>query len=408
MDHDIRQQLNEARHNIYIGHHPALMSWVWRQLLFMSNSTAPMFLLHTGMAFIAYYNFMQVIPKSTLKMAYPLLFLIPALVVFSVFVWKDVGMAFSFLLAASILTKANLQLNKLNGWQILLIIVLFIYGGSVKYQGQYVVSILVIWLTITLFPTLKMRQVFVRAAVIYSLIFASITVINVKLVSKQADSHSWQFVKIFDLTAISLALNQPLYPEYMKNYEKYSFTRIKELFTNQRIDEVAFRANSPVARCQNDAQRQQLWQYWFKTVLKHPLIYVKHRLYVLGVTLSDNQYLSFKIGYCPMNTPIWKCKILKSKYFVTVQVLLQELTMFKWYLPLSIAYLVFGLTQWSRQQAAKPLVFMNATGLMMVLMLLFLSMAGVQRYIFISAVMFHFSHPFAYMCLSSRKTNKKN
>jgi hypothetical protein len=77
--------------------------------------------------------------------------------------------------------------------------------------------------------------------------------------------------------------------------------------------------------------------------------------------------------------------------------LILEALRFVWYVPLVGLYLLYGVVNWRKSVYAPPLFFMNMLGFVMLAALFVLSMAGCPRYVYISSIMLHASHPLAWL-----------
>src|SRR3989338_4524940 len=90
-------------------------------------------------------------------------------------------------------------------------------------------------------------------------------------------SHSWQYVKMYDIAGVSLQLNQDLFPEFIKRKNHYSFEKVRNLYNPRRVDDMAFNADSPLIKSELAAEREILWNTWWQTITTHPLLYLQHR-----------------------------------------------------------------------------------------------------------------------------------
>jgi hypothetical protein len=110
MSADSIDQYAQAKSGVYQDWHPPLMSLVWSRLLFFSDGPAPMLVLHLGLIWLALWLLARRFssnPHAT--WLFPLVGLLPWIVNFEGVIWKDVGLASSWLLAVALIAHKPKQ-----------------------------------------------------------------------------------------------------------------------------------------------------------------------------------------------------------------------------------------------------------------------------------------------------------
>jgi hypothetical protein len=336
-----------------------------------------------------------------LLLAVPLL---PQIMVYSNIILKDVAYTFCFLFVNSYLAYLTANKRKLTWGKLLLVLTILIYGTAVKFQAKYCAPIVLAWITLArLNYKLNLNYKFAKHYSILLLIFyLLLNSINYMLVPNSQQSHSWQFVKIYDLAAISMATKQDLLPNFTKNnnfsmqelHNKLHYT----LSNKQKfymVDELIYAKNPILHKGVTELERQELYTAWLNAVKQHPILYLKHRgLNVLSM-------LIYHPAFKHIPTFFYSNQILLNIVYGLIYLTMSNLLP----ITLSLAYLLFGiylLKKHSYQIStsnwyAIPLIGFNSISVIMLTILFFCSMAGTPRYTYIAICMAHASHIFAYL-----------
>lgn len=404
MSPDASSQYAAAVAGIYSDHHPPLMSWVWRQVNTIYSGTGIIYSMHLLLLYTAMGIFIYIFRESKFKWWYVVYPLIPGIFAYTIFIVKDASFVFSYLLSGSIISL--IITNRRQPGKLLLLsiaTVLLLYGTAVKYQAQY----LLIFFTLALAFCVDFRfdyKTLVRGVVIYLLIMCTIFVINMKLVPYSQKSHSWQLVKLYDLSAISIAKHKPLYPEFVLADPNFDFTKVQQLFNPQKVDDLVFPEDNVLRAGMNAPERDALLEYWRTTVLHNPWLYLKVRLrlWLHNLTSIPSEYndpASFlrSTTLAPLISIPWITDFINSSYNFCM-----NFFMFLWIFPLQLLYCWLGLRNYKQSRYAAPLTLFSFSSLTMLAVLLFFSMAGVARYVLFCTCFIHASHGFAYFCWRKR------
>lgn len=405
---DAAVQYAAAKAGVYTDHHPPIMSFVWRYLDQLYAGSGLILLMHMGMLYAAAAVFINLFKDSWFKWWYAIFPLIPNIVAYTPLIVKDVGFAYAYLLAGAIIAHLMVKKPKKNKYiLIILALILLFYGTCVKFQARYLLIFFTLGIGYCLNYKLNWKSVLAGILLCAGLLQAMIS-FNTWLVPNSQESNSWQLVKLYDLAAISLDLDKPLFPEFVQQNADFSLTRIRKLFSPSEVDPLVFPEHSPLKGGTNAAQREELLNYWRATILQHPFLYLKHRARLWQYNLfSTPSGRSNPIEYFK-NTNIAQWLYQPQVFnaidaaYKTMQVGLQ----FIWLLFLLIIYTYLSYSRRHKSSYAPPLIMFCGTSWMLLGVLFFCSMAATSRYVFICTCLIHASHGFAYKCWRTKKGRK--
>ena len=405
MSADGIEQYNSALAGTYSDHHPPIMSFIWHYLIKLHSGPGLMLSWHLIMLYAAAAVFIYTFRDSKFKWWFAIYPIIPGVIAYTPLIVKDVGLAFSFLLAGSLLAYLMIGKVKKYKWPILaLVVLLLFYGTAVKYQARFMVGFFCIGVTFCIFNYKHSWKVIISGLALYLIVLQAMFSFNNYLVPNVQKSHSWQFVKLYDLTAMSIYYNKPLFPEYIINNPDFSFERLKNTFVIYEVDSLAFGPNSVLRKARNDSEREILLQYWRKAVIEHPFLYLKSRARLFNFTLTGTpsantnpaQFLATIPAFKPIVTIPDVYSAVGKVYSIAKQTL-----QFTWLLPLLFIYCFLGFAKLGSSRSAMPLLIFSLTSLILIGILFFMSMFGTARYLFICVCLIHASHGFAYNCLTN-------
>lgn len=409
MSPDSMHQLNQALTGNYSDHHPPMMSFLWKFFNYIYTGPQLFFIFHLLLLFSSMCILQTLIQKTWIKLLTPFILLVPNILAYSGAIWKDTGFAYSFLLAAMILAKSNISSNKLTYPKVVLVISLLIYGVGVKYQGQFVLPIMTLWLGMTFSKQkINLKSIVIGTlTTVFALLF--VTSFNNILVPKEKENHSWQMVKLYDLAGIGVRANENLFPDFVKSHKIFSMEKVKEIYSPERVDELieGWGDNSSLPLTRNEDERELLWKTWADIALKHPIYYLAHRFALWNNMVfkspikTVNQLKSFE------QVPAKVQFILKNGGGYVLEVI-RELSRFAVMLPFLFLYILWG---WSLYRKNNPygivLLMMNLASLSLLSCLFIFSMASDLRYIYLSTCFVFFSHPIALSALLDRHKSKR-
>lgn len=406
MSPDANTQYAAAVTGAYTDHHPPVMSLWWHYLDKIYPGPGLMFTFHITMLYMAAAIFVYMFRNSKFKWWYAIYPLIPNMLAYTSLIVKDAGFTYCYLLSGAIL--AYLMVNRDSKHQKLFLLAvtgLLFYGTAVKFQAQYLLVFFTIGIVYCLSQYKLNARTIINGIGLNFAILLAILLVNSHLVPQAKKSNSWQLVKLYDLSALSIELNQPMYPEFILRQDNFDFNKVKHLFEPREVDSLVFPKDSVLKAGANEEQRELLWEYWFSTIKKHPFLYLKARLKLFSYNITSApsersdpvQFLS-TTALKPLLKHSFVANLITAGYSV-FKIALR----FMWLLPILALHCYIAIRKFNQVREAAPLLMFSVTSIAMLLILLFLSMAGTARYVFLCTCLIHASHGFAYRAWEGKK-----
>jgi hypothetical protein len=399
-------QMNQAQLGAFSGdHHPPIMAMYWYLLNLLYQGPGLMLITHLSLLFGAVIFFSRCF-KGWIQWLFIGILFFPPVFSHTGFIIKDMSFVFSYLFCIAALTFCTTQKEPLTPLRLCGLMLVLFYGTAVKYQAIFLLPLFSFWAAHCTIPFQKKSKTFIKGLGIWGILWASVSLFNTWATPNK--DHAWQYVKLYDLAAISLETGEDLITPYNKS-PFFSQEKLLENFNPTRVDELVFGADALLIKGKNEEERSALWHTWFKTVINHPGAYLKHR-YRLSknlLTLSPIKPLhAIKSHQDAISGPIKKIISLLEDW--KVMGLLQSITAFYIYIPWVIFYIGFGFMAYrkSKNPYGLCLAAMNGSALLLILVLFVFSMASDARYVYFSVCCFHFSHPFMIACWKNLKKER--
>jgi hypothetical protein len=390
----------------YSDHHPPLISFVWHYLNLLVPGTALMFLVNMlflwgGLYILAFHIF----KGARISYFIALIPYFPQVAVYGTWIWKDVIFTYGYVLLTLYLSDRAINKKPIKLFHIPIFFAILIYATAVKFQAQFILPILLLFFFHVLFISkdIRYKKMFTLCTSIITsltLIF-SIDTMNNHIVTQKGNgsNYSWQYVKIYDLAGMSLLSNKILLPKFLLKHDHIELNDIEkkwDLLWEPLICDI----DSPLRNTQNDKEREELLAVWWGNVLKHPFIYLKHRL---------TMWLDGIVIAAPSKNYIQKNLFIQNAALKSFIVQIATIFAYIVLLPFHLSFFWIGARALKRdhltKQYGKSLLFLTTMGISLLLILLFKSLAATPRYICFTFFTFFVSVPFALRCLD--RTNKK-
>ena len=159
--------------------------------------------------------------------------------------------------------------------------------------------------------------------------------------------------------------------------------------------------DSPLISTKSDKDRDELLNTWWDSVMKHPLIYLQHRL---------TMWLDGIVMAAPSKNYIQKNLFIKNATLKSFIVTIASIFAYIVLMPFQFSFFWIGARAVKKDgitnQYGKTLLFLTTMGMSLLFILLFKSLAATPRYICFTFFTFFVSLPFALKCLS--KNNGKS
>lgn len=396
---DSYSQWNMALNHVYSDHHPPMMSVLWSLFIPLYNTPGWIPLLHfivLGIG-IDYLARMKHYHSTYFVLCLPF---IPQVLVYMACVWKDVGLAMSFFTVVCILSYHTYGKSKLTLGEKAGVILLLIYGSCVKYQGQFCVLPLCVWF---FYNNKSWLKSFLKGLILFGCLLFFVKEFNHFFVPQTQKSHSWQYVKLFDLAAISAHQNQDLIPTSYRT-QRYTFEKLKNLTNHQRVDDLVFGSTPILSLQSHEPYQQDLMAAWYASIKTYPLSYLRHRflsvLYIYGSIPGYSHYYNFI-------SPLKETFSLLFYILNGLGRLVGLVCVSHLLLPIFTGfYLYLGLKK--RHTPYGPLLFFSSlTSACLMGILFFMSMAGTPRYTYLCALLMAHCHVIAFYMYQQKKGIQK-
>ena len=319
---------------------------------------------------------------------------IPQVFSYSWTIWKDVGFTFSFLFVGAALGYVSAKKKNFSALLFFSLTLVLLYGTAIKFQAQYCAPVFLLWMSSLFLHQKNKIHIFVLFGMVSAIFYTSLYLTNKALVPSTHQSHSWQLVKLYDLSAISTHSNQSFLPEFTKT-PVFSMEELKKRFNHRSVDDLVF--TNPIIKIgKTDKERNDLWYFWARTCLHHPFLYFMHRSENLGYALLSMP--GGDVADSLLNTYLYPGS---TSFFITngiIRIIGSFILAHAFAVLFSFFYIILGVYSWKCTWASVPLLAFNTTGLLMIIILFFCSMAGTPRYTYVTVCLFHASHAFAYVC----------
>ena len=373
----------------YSDHHPPLMAYVWHYLNYIHQGSGLMYLINIAMLGMTMLIGLRIFKNTPYRYWFVIFPIIPHIAVYGVWIWKDIIFTFGYGLLALILAKKTIDKSRLGFPAIVLFFIGLFYFTSVKYQAQFILPfILMGFFTVQCKVAPFWKNAF-KTLLTAGIFIVSINFVNSWLVTEKGSgsSHSWQYVKIYDLAGMSIHANQVLLPEALLKTPAITVEDIEKKY-DLLWEPLINYEDSPLHATRSDEERETLLKTWRQAILDHPVAYLKHRGYIWGRgILLSAPGKGFIVDHFSHIT--WVLKYVHP---------LASLTAFIFLIPFIGFFFILGFKNIHHQKnrpIAHILLGLNTMGIALVFLLLFFSLAAVPRYIYFSVYMFMLSVPFA-------------
>ena len=206
MSPDSLEQYKQAHTLNFADGHPPVMAWLWSKLIFILDGPQILLYLHLGLLWVGLYIWRVNAGGSRAAKWFILLGFLPWVANFEGVLWKDMGMAFSLLLALGLLSKV--RLTNLN---VFLAVSLLLYAFMVRSNAPAALVPIVWYASGRLFPLLKGWVKIAVSFVSLALMFVFLNIFNYHILDTKKD-HLASFMMVDDLVHLSVIAGKSLLP----------------------------------------------------------------------------------------------------------------------------------------------------------------------------------------------------
>jgi hypothetical protein len=214
MSPDSLDQYKQAHSLKFADWHPPVMAWLWSKLNSLLDGPHGLLFLHLGLLWGGVYIWRRYAGENRVANWFVLLGFSPWVANFEGALWKDVGMAFSLLLALGLLRK-----KKLAGPQVFLSMSLVLYAFMVRANAPAAVAPILWYASWRLFPMLLSWARMAITILSLALMFVFLNFFNYFLLDAEKN-HIDSFMMIDDLVHLSAVADKNLLPRADANTVK--------------------------------------------------------------------------------------------------------------------------------------------------------------------------------------------
>ncbi|MCC6372372.1 MAG: hypothetical protein IT236_15315 [Bacteroidia bacterium] len=280
---DSLDQYQQALTHQYSDWHPPIMAGFWSLLIRIYPGGHLMFLLQLLAFWISFFMLLTLSLKYFKRMTWlvVLLFFAPFIQNFVGNIWKDVGLAISWLLAIAIMLRAYYDARGLSRVETVICFVLLCYGCWIRINAlPGVLPLLGIWQYMQKGPVgfnLGTRRFLLNIAGITAIVIGLQFAIT-KLVLKPSNTYPEYKLFLHDLTGIYKETGTLYFPYFIKNYQGFDTAYIRQKYIYSTFDNIWWNSDNKRIMPEVSADDMKVLQSaWIKAILKHPFVYLKNR-----------------------------------------------------------------------------------------------------------------------------------
>jgi hypothetical protein len=285
MTPDSLASFSNGRENSFSDINSPLMSWIWGRFDSVVPGPALIFVMHLAIFWIAAALFWVTTATRSLWLGIALVSfgLMPHILAQTVVVWKDVALGVSLFMSVALLYFARVRESKT---ALVLSIVFLFYASAARLNALPAVLPIAIWSGFVALEIFDIEKRRITAALVglgyFALLALGVYVVNGQL-TEWKDEHPFQQIYLYDLAAISVERNEPVFPEYIRNDPNFSFEVVRARYNERSVGDLIFpnipnRGDLPPLRLTKDREELKgLRDLWLDAVSADPMTYLKHR-----------------------------------------------------------------------------------------------------------------------------------
>ncbi|QDL55232.1 hypothetical protein [Rhodoferax aquaticus] len=294
MSVDTLEQYRQAHTLKFKDGHPPVMAWLWSKLSFILDGPQSLLFLHLGLLWAGLYIWSRNAGESRAAKWFIVLGFLPWVANFEGVLWKDMGMAFSLLLALGLLSGRNpsrIQIGTAFG--------LLLYAFMVRSNAPVALIPIVWYAARRLLPSLSSRIMIAITALLLVAMFAFLNFFNYYLLDAEKN-HMASYMMVDDLVHLSVVADKSLLP---KVDDKTVMECAQETIGETKLVGRLFcLVAKPSYQNVAPIPYEEVKEAWLSAVAGNPLEYVRFRfsayLYLLR-SPSERPYIHWFSGISP-------------------------------------------------------------------------------------------------------------
>lgn len=301
MTPDSFQQYSQSITGNYNDWHPPAMAFVWHILNHIVQGPQVMLALQLLMLWAACYNIMLLYKyRWWMTIIYMLFFLFPVIQNFSGYVIKDTHMAFSWLLASSMLLHLALSDKKSYSARSILILLLLAYGAWVRPNAlPGVLPLLALFAIVTTEKTSRRVVVFICASAF--IITGQIAIPKLLHAEKQYPENK---IFLHDLTGIFVKTNTNVFPAILYSNKGFDTAYLRTKYHPATFDDIWWNSDGKTLLPDTSEEiKTTLKNAWKDAIIHNSRIYLQNRwegfLYYLRLKKRSDFYCNYYMNMYP-------------------------------------------------------------------------------------------------------------
>lgn len=280
---DSLDQFQQAYSHQYSDWHPPIMAGFWSLLIRIYPGGHLLFLIQLSAFWLSFFLLLKIALTHFQKMAWlvVVLFFAPFIQNFTGNIWKDVGLAISWLLALALMLNAYYKQRAINRTETVVCFVLLCYGCWIRINAlPGVVPLIGIWIYMQNNPfdfKITTRRFLLKVAYTAAIVIG-LQITITQLVLKPTKTFPEYKLFLHDLTGIYKETGNLYFPDCVKHYEGFDSAYIRQKYIYSTFDNVWWNPDNKHVMPNPSAEvMAELQTAWLNAILKHPLVYLKNR-----------------------------------------------------------------------------------------------------------------------------------
>jgi hypothetical protein len=294
MSVDTLEQYRQAHTLKFADGHPPVMAWLWSKLKNIQDGPQSLLFLHLGMLWTGLYIWCKNAGESRAAKWFIVLGFVPWVATFAGVLWKDMGMAFSMLLALGLLSRENPK-----RFQVGAAIGFLLYAFMVRSNAPAALIPIVWYAAGRLLPTFSYRITIAITALSLVAMFAFLNFFNYYLLDAEKN-HMASYMMVDDLVHLSVVADKSLLP--MVDDETVMECAQETIGETKLVGRLFCLVVKPSYQNAAPIPYEEVKEAWFSAVADNPLEYVKFRfnayLYLLR-SPAERPYIYWFSGISP-------------------------------------------------------------------------------------------------------------
>jgi hypothetical protein len=269
MSYDSMVQYKSALDQHYVDSHPPMMSYIWHLCMFLIPGPQSLLYFHLTLLALGITMWQLNLKNVFWGMSIPILFFLPWIANFSGVLWKDVGMAFSLLVATGLLFSRNKKY-----WKCFAAALFLIYALGVRYNAILAVVPVLFFSFKYYFPKARFWNATLATVLLSVALLAAVSAITYGFI-KAERKHLETFLMGDDIAQISAKTNQNLLP-WVK-HDDLLVCSVPPILYERAMCFIS-KGYDPSGSLVVDVPYESTYALWEKTVVAHPFVYASIRI----------------------------------------------------------------------------------------------------------------------------------